>query len=211
MPLFKKRTRTCGELRASHIGKTVTLTGWVNTRRNLGGLVFIDLRDRYGKTQVVFDPKKNLALHELAGTLRSEYVVSVTGIVEHRPDGMVNSEMVTGEVDVVASELTILNKAETPPFEIDDDIDASEDIRLKYRYLDLRRPSVLQNLIFRHKMYQLVHRYFDELNFIEVETPVLMKSTPEGARDYLVPSRVQRGKFYALPQSPQTYKQILMV
>jgi aspartyl-tRNA synthetase len=211
LPLFKKRTHTCGELRATDIGKTVTLTGWVNSRRNLGGLVFVDLRDRYGKTQVVFDPQKNLELHELAGTLRSEYVVSVTGIVEHRPGGMVNNEMVTGEVDIVAGELTLLNKAETPPFEIDDDIDANEDIRLKYRYLDLRRPSVLQNLIFRHKMYQLVHRYFDELNFIEVETPVLMKSTPEGARDYLVPSRVQRGKFYALPQSPQTYKQILMV
>lgn len=204
-----KRTHTCGELRASDMGKTVTLNGWVHIRRNLGGVVFIDLRDRYGKTQVVFNPTTDSSLHELAGTLRSEYVISVTGTVQRRPEG--NPELATGEIDVVASALEILNKAETPLFPIDDDIDASEDLRLKYRYLDLRRPGLQRNLAFRHKMYQIVHRYFDELNFIEVETPVLMKSTPEGARDYLVPSRVQHGKFYALPQSPQTYKQILMV
>ena len=204
-----KRTHTCGELRASDIGKTVTLNGWVHIRRNLGGVVFIDLRDRYGKTQVVFNPTTDSSLHELAGTLRSEYVISVTGTVQRRPEG--NPELATGEIDVAASALEILNKAETPLFPIDDDIDASEDLRLKYRYLDLRRPALQRNLAFRHRMYQVVHRYFDELNFIEVETPVLMKSTPEGARDYLVPSRVQHGKFYALPQSPQTYKQILMV
>jgi aspartyl-tRNA synthetase len=208
---FKKRTHTCGELRASDIGKSVTLTGWVDTRRDLGGVVFIDLRDRYGKTQVVFNPQNSSSVHDLAGALRSEYVISVTGTVEHRPGNSENPDLATGDIDVMATELTILNKAETPPFQIDDQVDASEDIRLKYRYLDLRRPSVQQSLIFRHKMYQLVHRYFDEMNFIEIETPVLMKSTPEGARDYLVPSRVQRGKFYALPQSPQTYKQLLMV
>ena len=204
-----RRTHTCGELRASDIGKTVTLDGWVHNRRNLGGVVFIDLRDRYGKTQVVFNPTTNSSLHELAGTVRSEYVISVTGTVQRRPEA--NPELSTGEIDVIASDLLILNKAETPLFPIDEDVDASEDLRLKYRYLDLRRPSVQRNLMFRHKMYQVVHRYFDELDFIEVETPVLMKSTPEGARDYLVPSRVQHGKFYALPQSPQTYKQILMV
>ena len=209
MPSFKKRTHTCGELRSNDIGKTVTLNGWIATRRNLGGLIFVDLRDRYGKTQVVFNPQTNPSIHELAGALRSEYVVSVTGNVERRPE--VNPGMPTGEIDVMATGLTILNPAETPPFEITDDVEANEDLRLKYRYLDLRRPTLLKNLLFRHRMYQLVHRYFDGLGFIEVETPVLMKSTPEGARDYLVPSRVQHGKFYALPQSPQTYKQILMV
>jgi aspartyl-tRNA synthetase len=211
LPWFKKRTHTCGDLRASDIGKVVTLTGWVDTRRDLGGVVFIDLRDRYGKTQVVFNPQTSSSVHDLSGTLRSEYVISVTGTVEHRPANSENPDLATGDIDVMAAELTILNKAETPPFQIDDQVDASEDIRLKYRYLDLRRPGVQRSLIFRHKMYQLVHRYFDEMNFIEIETPVLMKSTPEGARDYLVPSRVQRGKFYALPQSPQTYKQLLMV
>jgi aspartyl-tRNA synthetase len=211
LPSLKKRTHTCGELRVADIGKVVTLAGWVDTRRDLGGVVFIDLRDRYGKTQVVFNPQASSSVHDLAGTLRSEYVVSVTGTVEHRPPDSENPDLATGGIDVMAAELTILNKAETPPFQIDDQVDASEDIRLKYRYLDLRRPGVQRGLIFRHRMYQIVHRYFDELNFIEVETPVLMKSTPEGARDYLVPSRVQRGRFYALPQSPQTYKQLLMV
>ncbi len=211
MSLFKKRTHTCGELRTSDIGKTVTLTGWVDTRRDLGGVIFIDVRDRYGKTQVVFNPQTHAAVHELSGSLRNEFVVSVSGKVERRPDGTDNSELATGEVDVLATELTILNKADTPPFPIDDNVDTNEDLRLKYRYLDLRRPVLLKNMVFRHKLYQVVHRYFDENNFIEVETPILMRSTPEGARDYLVPSRVQRGKFYALPQSPQTYKQILMV
>ena len=193
------------------MGNEVTLTGWVDTRRDLGGVIFIDLRDRYGKTQVVFNPQKNEAAHQAAKDLRSEFVISVTGLVEPRPAGTENPELATGEIDVLAKELTILTRAETPPFPIDDHIDVSEDLRLKYRYLDLRRPVLQQNLILRHRLYQLVHRYFDELGFIEIETPVLMKSTPEGARDYLVPSRVYRGKFYALPQSPQTYKQILMV
>lgn len=211
MAAFKKRTHTCGELRPQHIGQTVTLTGWVDTRRDLGGVIFIDLRDRYGKTQVVFNPQTNAAVHELAGSLRSEYVISVSGKVERRPEGTVNPELATGEIDVMAHDMTILSKAETPPFPIEDNIDTNEDLRLKYRYLDLRRPVLQRNLIFRHRLYQVVHRYFDENNFLEIETPMLMKSTPEGARDYLVPSRVHPGKFYALPQSPQTYKQILMV
>ncbi|MDL1893149.1 aspartate--tRNA ligase, partial [Sphingobacteriales bacterium CHB3] len=211
MSSFKKRTHTCGELRVSDIGKTVTLTGWVDIRRDLGGVIFIDLRDRYGKTQVVFNPQTNAAVHELAGSLRNEFVISVSGKVEHRPDGTNNPELATGEIDVMATELQILNKAETPPFHIEDSIETNEDLRLKFRYLDLRRPVLQNNIIVRHKLYQIVHRYFDENDFVEIETPVLMKSTPEGARDYLVPSRVQHGKFYALPQSPQTYKQILMV
>jgi aspartyl-tRNA synthetase len=208
---YKKRTHTCGELRSSNIGQTVTLTGWVDTRRDLGGVIFIDLRDRYGKTQVVFNPQTNKQMHELAGTLRNEFVISVTGKVERRPSGTENSSLATGEIDVLARELTILNKADTPPFAIDDDVEVSEDTRLKYRYLDLRRPRMQKNLLLRHKLYLITRKYFDELGFIEIETPVLMKSTPEGARDYLVPSRIHRGKFYALPQSPQTYKQILMV
>jgi aspartyl-tRNA synthetase len=208
---YKKRTHTCGELRTSHIGQTVTLTGWVDRRRDLGGVIFIDLRDRYGKTQVVFGPQHNQEVYQLAKDLRSEYVLSVTGKVERRPDGTSNAELPTGEIDILSTELTILNKADTPPFPIEERVEASEDLRLKYRYLDLRREPMQRALIMRHKMYQIARRYFDEHKFIEIETPILMKSTPEGARDYLVPSRVHPGKFYALPQSPQTYKQILMV
>jgi aspartyl-tRNA synthetase len=189
----------------------VTLNGWVDVRRDLGGVIFVDLRDRYGKTQVVFNPRKSPEAHAAAQAVRSEFVLSVTGTVETRPDGTANAGIPTGEIDILAHEITILNKAETPPFPIEDGIDTSEDIRLRYRYLDLRRPELQRNLITRHRMYQLTHSYFDERGFVEIETPVLMKSTPEGARDYLVPSRVHRGKFYALPQSPQTYKQILMV
>ncbi len=208
---FKKRTHTCGELRASHTGTPVTLNGWVETRRDLGGVIFIDLRDRYGKTQVVFNPEKNKTAHATARNLRSEFVVSVTGIVHSRPSGSENDDLPTGAVDVQAEELTILSTSETPPFPIGDDAEVSEDLRLKYRYLDLRRPSLQKSLLFRHSLYLVVHRYFDALGFVEIETPTLMKSTPEGARDYLVPSRVHHGKFYALPQSPQTYKQLLMV
>ncbi|HZY10365.1 MAG TPA: aspartate--tRNA ligase [Bacteroidota bacterium] len=208
---YKKRSHTCGELRAADIGKVVTLTGWVDSRRNLGGVVFIDLRDRYGKTQVVFNPQRNPKVHLLAGELRSEYVIAITGMVEHRPPGTENPNLPTGQIDIMADELIVLNKADTPPFPIEDIIDVNEEIRLKYRYLDLRRSPLQQNLITRHKMYLRTRKYFDELGFVEVETPILMKSTPEGARDYLVPSRIHHGKFYALPQSPQTYKQILMV
>jgi aspartyl-tRNA synthetase len=208
---FKRRTHTCGELRQSNIGENVVLNGWVDTRRDLGGLIFIDLRDRYGITQIVFEPNFNEKAHQEAGILRSEYVISIEGVVRKRPPETDNSEIATGHIDVMANKLVILNEARTPPFPIKDKIETSEDIRLKYRYLDLRRGAVQKNLILRHKMYQLARHYFDQNSFVEVETPVLMKSTPEGARDYLVPSRIHKGKFYALPQSPQQYKQILMV
>jgi aspartyl-tRNA synthetase len=209
--LFKTRTHNCGELREEHIGQEVVLNGWVDTRRDLGGLIFIEVRDRYGVTQVVFEPTFNEEAHTSAKELRSEFVVSIEGTVRKRPEGTENPSLATGLVDVMVKKLVILNEAKTPPFPIKDDIDTSEDVRLKYRYLDLRRPVVQKNLLMRHKMYQIARKYFDENSFIEVETPVLMKSTPEGARDYLVPSRLHKGKFYALPQSPQQYKQLLMV
>jgi aspartyl-tRNA synthetase len=209
--IFKKRTHTCGELRANDVGKIVTLNGWVDRRRDLGGLIFIDLRDRYGKTQVVFSPQHNDQAYQIAKELKSEFVISVTGKVEKRPKGAENPSLPTGEIDVLADEVQILSKSETPPFLIEDDINVSEELRLKYRYLDLRRPIMQSNLITRHRMAQVVRRYFDENGFIEIETSFLVKSTPEGARDFLVPSRLHPGKFYALPQSPQLYKQILMV
>ncbi|MCX6150389.1 MAG: aspartate--tRNA ligase [Ignavibacteriales bacterium] len=208
---FKIRTHTCGELRETNIGETVVLNGWVDTRRDLGGVIFIDLRDRYGFTQVVFEPHFNNEAHNQARELRSEFVISIEGKVRHRPEGTENNQLATGMIDVMVEKLVILNVAKTPPFPIKDSVDTSEDVRLKYRYLDLRRPSVQKNLLLRHKMYQIVRKYFDGKSFVEVETPVLMKSTPEGARDYLVPSRLHKGKFYALPQSPQQYKQLLMV
>jgi len=208
---FKKRTHTCGELRETHIGQTVTLNGWVDSRRDLGGVIFIDLRDRYGITQIVFEPSYNAIAHEEAKDLRSEWVISVSGKVRRRPDGTENPNLETGLIDVMIDEVTILNKAQVPPFPIEDEIDTNEEIRLRYRYLDLRRKRMQRNLILRHKMYQITRKYFDENNFLEIETPFLMKSTPEGARDFLVPSRLHKGHFYALPQSPQTYKQILMV
>jgi aspartyl-tRNA synthetase len=209
--LFNSRTHTCGELRQENIGQDVVLNGWVDTRRDLGGLIFIDLRDRYGITQVVFEPSFNKEAHELASRLRSEFVISVEGHVRKRPPETDNPKIPTGHIDVMVKKLVILNEAQTPPFPISDSVNASEDLRLKYRYLDLRRPSVQSNMLLRHRMYQITRKYFDKQGFVEVETPVLMKSTPEGARDYLVPSRLHAGKFYALPQSPQTYKQLLMV
>ena len=208
---FNIRTHNCGELREKNIGEKVVLNGWIDRRRDLGGLIFIWLRDRFGITQVVFEPDINKDAYELAKNLRNEFVVSIEGNVRKRPEDAVNKELGTGEVDVLADNLIILNESETPPFAIKDDTDAFEDLRLKYRYLDLRRPTLQKVLLLRHKMYQLVRKYFDENKFVEIETPVLMKSTPEGARDYLVPSRVHKGKFYALPQSPQQYKQLLMV
>ncbi len=211
MATFPKRTQTCGELRTAHIGKDVTLTGWVQSRRDLGGVIFIDLRDRFGKTQILFAPQINQAAYETAKDVRSEFVLSVTGRVASRPAGTENPEIPTGAIDVEAQSVVVLNKAETPPFAIEDAIDVNEDIRLRYRYLDLRRPIMQQNLYTRHRAYQITRSYFDRNGFVELETPILMKSTPEGARDYLVPSRIHHGKFYALPQSPQTYKQILMV
>ncbi len=206
-----ERTHTCGELRGADAGKTVFLKGWVRRQRDLGGMIFVDLRDRHGLTQVVFRPEVSKDLHAAASRLRPEFVVEIAGTVEARPAGMINKEMPTGEVDVVASSLNVLNESKTPPFVIDDKTDASEMLRLKYRYLDLRRPSLQKKLVTRHKMTSAIHRYFDEKGFVQIETPFLTKSTPEGARDYLVPSRVHPGKFYALPQSPQIFKQLLMV
>ena len=208
---FKIRTHTCGQLRESNIGENVVLNGWVDRRRDLGGVIFIEVRDRHGITQVVFEPTFNEQAHQAAKDLRSEFVVSIEGVVRKRPADTDNPDLPTGHIDVMVNNLIILNEAETPPFAIKDDIDTHEDLRLKYRYLDLRRPKLQKSLILRHKMAQITRQYFDENGFIEVETPVLMKSTPEGARDFLVPSRMHKGKFYALPQSPQTYKQLLMV
>lgn len=208
---FRQRTFTCGELTESHIDQIVTLNGWVDAFRNLGGVIFIDLRDRYGITQVVFQPQNNIEAYKIADTIRSEYVISVTGKVEKRPDGTENQKISTGSIEVLANECEILNIAETVPFPIDDKVDVNEDIRLKYRYLDLRRKSLQNSMILRHNFNQVVRNYLSNNKFLEIETPYLMKSTPEGARDYLVPSRIHLGKFYALPQSPQTYKQILMV
>ncbi|HZV12839.1 MAG TPA: aspartate--tRNA ligase, partial [Candidatus Kapabacteria bacterium] len=258
---FTQRTHTCGELRIVHIGSRVTLNGWVASQRDLGAMVFVDVRDRYGITQVVFDsmektkeeiersktkegilaemeemskaieeaesknidltqeffdsknikgpvPKETFAFWK-SRKLRNEYVISVSGVVRKREKE--NPNLPTGQIEILADTIKILNSAETPPIEIGDDSTASEEQRLKYRYLDLRRQSLQEKFIVRNKVYQVVHRYFGEHNFIEVETPVMMKSTPEGARDFLVPSRIHKGKFYALPQSPQIYKQLLMV
>lgn len=205
---FKQRTHTCGELRITDENKTITLNGWVSKRRDLGGLFFIDLRDRYGITQLKIAPEMK-DIYDIAAKLGNEFVISVTGNVIKRES--INKNIPTGEIEIDISELEILNESEVPPFVIEEDVKATDELRLKYRYLDLRRRSVADNLILRSRVYNIVHRYFEKHNFVEIETPILMKSTPEGARDYLVPSRVHKGKFYALPQSPQIYKQILMV
>ena len=201
------RTRNNGELRLAHVGEVVTLVGWVSKKRNLGGLIFIDLRDRYGITQVVVEP--NNSCYEVAESAKNEYVLKVTGKVVERSSKNLN--IPTGEIEVVASDFEILNTAENPPFLIQDKTDALEDTRMKYRYLDLRRPVLQQNLITRHKICMSLRNFLDKEDFVEIETPMLGKSTPEGARDFLVPSRVYNGQFYALPQSPQIYKQLLMV
>ena len=206
-----KRTHTCGELPQKHIGKSVVLMGWVQTRRDHGGVIFVDLRDRYGITQVVFNPKINQNVHREANQLRSEYVIAVKGEVHPRPSGMVNKKMVTGEIEVIVSELEIFSLAKTLPFMIEDESQVNENVRLQYRYLDLRRPAFQKNFILRHEVAQLVRQYLTQKNFLELETPFLIKSTPEGARDYVVPSRVNPGYFFALPQSPQLFKQIFMV
>lgn len=205
------RTHTCGELTRQQTGETATLNGWVGTRRDLGGVIFIDLRDRYGITQVVFSPQDDEKAHEMADQLRSEYVIGVRGEVRERDPINVNPNVKTGEIELRVRELVIYSRSDTPPFEIQDDLKTNEDLRLKYRYLDLRRPVMQQNLMLRSALYRHTRNYFHEQQFAEIETPFLMRSTPEGARDYLVPSRVNPGRFYALPQSPQTYKQILMV
>ena len=205
------RTRDCGSLRTEDIGASVTLAGWVDRRRDHGGLIFIDLRDRYGVTQIVFNPETSSATHEVASQMRGEYVVQVEGKVAPRPAGTENRGLATGEIEVVAGAATILNRSETPPFDINQDVEVDENVRLRYRYLDIRRSRVRENLMLRHRVIKYIRAFLDARDFIEIETPILIKSTPEGARDYLVPSRVQPGKFYALPQSPQQLKQLLMV
>ncbi|MCL2122752.1 MAG: aspartate--tRNA ligase [Desulfovibrionaceae bacterium] len=206
-----QRSHNCGQLTMADNGASVCLMGWVQYRRDHGGLIFVDLRDRYGLTQVVFSPEIAPAAHEHAHILRSEYVLAMRGMVRPRPEGMTNPNMVTGEVEVVVHDWKLLNTSKTPPFPIEDRSEAGENLRLQWRYLDLRRPRIAQNLALRHKAAQAVRRYLDELGFLEIETPFLTKSTPEGARDFLVPSRLNPGEFYALPQSPQLFKQLLMV
>ena len=206
-----KRTQHCNALNTSHVGQEVTLMGWVMRRRDHGGVIFIDLRDRFGLTQVVFNPEHNAEVHAKAGGLRSEWVLAVRGRVVQRPDGMTNENLATGGIEVMVNELRILNTSPTPPFPLDEETEVSENLRLKYRYLDLRRPTISRNLVMRHQASHAIRSYLNDHDFLEIETPILTKSTPEGARDYLVPSRVNAGKFYALPQSPQIFKQLLMV
>jgi aspartyl-tRNA synthetase len=209
-----QRTHNCGELRENDIGKTVVLNGWVNTRRDHGLFVFVDLRDRYGITQVVFEPERGAEMLKLAQEIRSEFVLSVHGLVAPRLSGKANAEMATGKIEVKVTELEILNRSPTPPIEVTEfqgNELANEDLRLQYRFIDLRRPSLQRTLIMRHRLNQVIRQYLDERGFLEIETPLLGKSSPEGARDYLVPSRVTPGSWYALPQSPQLYKQLLMI
>ncbi|MBW2594484.1 MAG: aspartate--tRNA ligase [Deltaproteobacteria bacterium] len=206
-----KRTHYCGNIRAQHAGEDVVLMGWVHRRRDLGGLIFIDLRDREGIVQIVFDPEKKSQAHALAHDIRSEFVLAIKGRVNLRPADMINPSLKTGEVEVITDELEILNESDTPPFVLDGETEVSENLLLKYRYLDLRRRGIQQNIILRSRVAAETRSYLQKEGFIEIETPFLTKSTPEGARDYLVPSRVSPGAFYALPQSPQLFKQLLMV
>jgi aspartyl-tRNA synthetase len=206
-----RRTHTCCELGAKDVGTEVVLMGWVQRRRDHGGVIFVDLRDREGITQVVFNPEVSPKVHQKAHVLRSEYVIGIRGKVENRLEGMTNPKLTTGEIEVFATELNIFNAADTPPFMIEDNVDVSENIRLKYRHIDLRRTLFQKNIINRHKAAASVRQYLNSRKFIDIETPVLTRSTPEGARDYLVPSRVNPGLFYALPQSPQIFKQLLMI
>ena len=205
-----KRTHRCGELSAANVGETATIMGWVQKNRNKGGLVFVDVRDRSGIIQVVFDEGSvDAALIEKAAKLRSEYVVAVVGKVAKR-SGAVNENIATGEIEIIPEELRVLSESETPPFQIEENSKTKEEVRLKYRYLDLRRPDLQRNLMMRSKVATLARQFMANEGFLEIETPVLIGSTPEGARDYLVPSRVHQGHFYALPQSPQLFKQLLM-
>src|SRR5215470_4379978 len=205
-----KRSHYCGDLRLENVGESITVMGWVHRRRDFGPLIFIDLRDREGIVQIVLDAEKNPAAHGRAGELRNEYVIAVAGKVVRRNKETVNPNLKTGEIEVVAGELYILNTARTPPFEIEG-AKANEEVRLRYRYVDLRRAKMQQNIRLRHRAALAVRRYLDEHGFCEIETPMMIKSTPEGARDYVVPSRLVAGDFYALPQSPQIFKQLLMV
>ena len=205
------KTHTCGELRAEHEGQEVALAGWVHRRRDHGSLIFLDLRDREGITQVVFNPEASAEAHAVATQVRTEYVLQIQGTVRRRPEGLDNPNMATGEIEVLATQARILNRAETPPFYINKEEEVDETLRLKYRYLDLRRQRMQKNIILRHRVVKFIRDFLDDRGFVEIETPILIKSTPEGARDYLVPSRVKPGRFYALPQSPQQLKQLLMV
>lgn len=205
------RTHTCGELRKSHLGKTVQLAGWVNRVRNLGGVLFLELRDRYGETQVLISPEKDEAMHKLVLSISPESVVHVTGTVKAREEHVVNKDMPTGEIEVVPDEIEVLNSAKPMPFEVNVEREQSEDLRLKYRYIDLRRPSIQRNMIVRSNFIKAIRDFMHGEGFVEVQTPILTASSPEGARDFVVPSRIHPGKFYALPQAPQQYKQLLMV
>ena len=205
------RTHTCGQLRTDDIGQVVTLAGWAHKRRDHGGLVFVDLRDRYGVTQVALNPQIDTSAHELAHSLRAEFVIRVRGKVSARPEGTVNPALATGEIEVYADKAWILNRSKTPPFVMDEDEAPGEAMKLEYRYLEIRRGPLARRLETRHKICMAVRNHLDSAGFVEVETPMLTRSTPEGARDYLVPSRVNPGSFYALPQSPQLFKQLLMV
>ncbi|NVL90474.1 MAG: aspartate--tRNA ligase [Desulfobacterales bacterium] len=206
-----KRTHDCSQLTAKDIGKEVVLMGWVQRRRDHGGVIFVDLRDREGITQVVFNPEFNKETHQKANSIRNEFVLAARGTVATRPEGMINPNLKTGEIDVMASELRILNTSKTPPFVLEDNTQVSESIRLQYRYLDMRRQVLQKNLVLRHRAAAVIRSYLNNLGFLDIETPFLTRSTPEGARDYLVPSRVNPGQFYALPQSPQIFKQLLMM
>ena len=208
---MKIRTHTCGELRKDNIGDTVSLNGWISKSRDLGGLTFIDLRDRYGKTQIVFNEDISAKSFELAKNLGLEDVIGITGQVVARPDDAINNDIPTGGIDVEVHDIIVYNESDNPPFDINDRQSASENHRLKYRYLELRTKELQNNIILRHKASISTRNFLSSRDLIEVETPILMKSTPEGARDFLVPSRIHKGSFYALPQSPQTYKQLLMV
>jgi len=206
-----RRTHHCNELCGDDFGKEVVLMGWVQRRRDHGGVIFVDMRDREGTTQVVFNPKENKEIHEKAHAIRNEYVIGVCGNVDKRPDGMTNPNLKTGEIEILVTDLKILNPAKTPPFLIEDTVDVSETVRFKYRHLDLRRPQLQRNIILRHRAAKSIRNYLNKHGFLDIETPVLTRSTPEGARDYVVPSRVNPGQFYALPQSPQIFKQLLMI
>ena len=208
---FMQRTATCGSLRAADEGKTVVLNGWVHRDRNHGALHFINLRDRYGMTQVVVDDDASEELQKAAGELKLEYCIAVKGIVRRRPDDMINPDMATGEIEVKAERIDVLSKCDVLPFMIDEENNAREDLRLKYRYLDLRCSGMQKRIALRHEIVKAIREYFYKTDFLEIETPTLIRSTPEGARDFLVPSRIYPGKFFALPQSPQLYKQLLMV